>query len=158
MFDTCALIEHPEILCGLAKHELAVVSKRVIDELDDKKLEADLRPQIARAVKHLQTLPDEQIRFEDGDMSLLSQDYRKKGDNLILSVAVRFRDHHPVLVTNDHDLAVKARAEGLKSMNAGEFGRRASGLQATNPSEVGEARSQQRQHDIHRRDKRGRSL
>ena len=117
-------MEQPDILRGFAANELAIVSKRVIDELDDLKRQEDLRPQIAKVVGNLQSLPDEQIRFEDGDMSLLGPDYRMKGDNLILSVAVRFRDHHPVLVTNGTNLSLKARAERLTAMSAGDFLRR----------------------------------
>ena len=34
VLDTCALMEQPDILRGFAANELAIVSKRVIDELD----------------------------------------------------------------------------------------------------------------------------
>lgn len=121
VLDTCALIENPEITHGLGQHELLVVTKRVIEELDDKKLDESLRPQVRLAVKNLRSLPKNQIQFAEGDMSLLPVDYRTKGDNLILSVAVRFKKHRPVLVTNDGNLSLKAQAEGLEALTSEEF-------------------------------------
>jgi predicted ribonuclease YlaK len=47
-----------------------------------------------------------------------------KGDNLILSVAVRYRKHRPVLVTNDKNLALKAKAEEIASMSVDDFDKR----------------------------------
>ena len=47
VFDTSALIERPEMVRDLEQDELAVVTKRIIDELDDKKLDDDLRPRVA---------------------------------------------------------------------------------------------------------------
>lgn len=126
VFDTSALIERPDMVRDIKQDELAIVTKRVIDELDDKKLDDDLRPRVAMAVKNLRSLPADQVQFSDGDMSLLAPDYREKGDNLILSVAVRFRQHNPILVTNDNNLSLKAQAEGLGSMTSDAFLKRPS--------------------------------
>ena len=101
-----------------------VVTKRVIEELDDKKRDESLRPNVSEAVQNLRKIKKEQIQFCDGDMSLLPSDYRMKGDNLILSVAVRFRKHKPILVTNDNNLSLKAQAEGIAAMTADDFVRR----------------------------------
>mgnify|MGYP000448164815 CR=1 FL=1 len=124
VIDTSALIERPEIMKSIGPNEFIVVSKRVIEELDDKKREEPLRPRVADATRMLQSFPRQQIHFCDGDMSLLAPDYRMKGDNLILSVAVRYRKHRPVLVTNDKNLALKARAEGIASMSVDDFEKR----------------------------------
>lgn len=121
VFDTSALIEHPKIVAAASQGELFVVTKRVIEELDDKKLNETLRPSVAEAVRNLRNLSKDHIQFCDGDMSLLPSDYRVKGDNLILSVAVRYRKHKPVLITNDNNLSLKARAEGLEAMSAESF-------------------------------------
>lgn len=121
VFDTSALIEHPQIVAEASHGELFVVTKRVIEELDDKKLNETLRPSVAEAVRNLRNLSKDHIQFCDGDMSLLPSDYRVKGDNLILSVAVRYRKHKPVLITNDNNLSLKARAEGLEAMNSESF-------------------------------------
>jgi len=124
VMDTSALIERPEILKSVGPNEFIVVSKRVIEELDDKKREEPLRQRVADATRMLQSFPRQQIQFCDGDMSLLAPDYRMKGDNLILSVAVRYRKHRPVLVTNDKNLALKAKAEEIASMSVDDFEKR----------------------------------
>ena len=54
-------------------------------------------------------------------MSLLSPDYRIKGDNLILSVAVRFRNQRPILLTNDKNLTLKAKAENIETMSVNDL-------------------------------------
>jgi len=124
VLDTSALIDLPEIVSEVRQGELFVVTKRVIEELDDKKLDEALRPYVSEAVRNLRKLRKGQIQFCDGDMSLLPSDYRLKGDNLILSVAVRYRKHNPVLVTNDNNLSLKAEAEGLKAISAEAFVKR----------------------------------
>jgi len=124
VFDTSALIEQPQIVSEARQGELFVVTKRVIEELDDKKPDEALRPHVAEVVRNLRNLSKEHIQFCDGDMSLLPSDYRLKGDNLILSVAVRYRKHNPVLITNDNNLSLKARAEGLEAMSAEAFMKR----------------------------------
>ncbi len=124
VIDTSALIERPEIMKSIGPNEFIVVSKRVIEELDDKKQEEPLRQRVADATRVLQSFPPQQIHFCDGDMSLLAPDYHMKGDNLILSVAVRYRRHSPVLVTNDKNLALKAKAEGIQSMSVDNFEKR----------------------------------
>ncbi|MBU1737096.1 MAG: hypothetical protein KKG35_03070 [Proteobacteria bacterium] len=121
VFDTSALIAQPSIVASVCPNELFVVTKRVIDELDDKKLDETLRPSVSEVVRNLRRIKKEQIQFCDGEMSLLPKDYRMKGDNLILSVAVRFRTHKPTLITNDNNLSLKAQAEGIAAMTAGEF-------------------------------------
>jgi rRNA-processing protein FCF1 len=124
VFDTSALIDQPGIAAGIRPDEMCVVSKRVIEELDDKKLDEELRPSVSEAVRNLRRIEKEQIQFCDGDMSLLTEDYRLKGDNLILSVAVRFRKHKPTLVTNDNNLSLRAQAEGIAVMTSKDFEQR----------------------------------
>jgi|GEM_PF-1263535 len=122
--DTSALVEEPELLRKFGDDELVVVSKRVIEELDDKKRDESLRPAVAHATRLLREIPTVRIEFCEGDLSLLSPDYRNKGDNLILSVAVKFKKHRPILLTNDNLLALKAKAEGISTMDSKGFSQR----------------------------------
>lgn len=124
VLDTCALLLRPDILNDFRSHEYLLVSKRVIEELDDKKLDENLRQNVATVTRALQRFPKHQIEFCDGDLSLLSPDYRMKGDNLILSVAVKYKKYRPVLLTNDNNLTLKAKAEGIVTMSVEQFERR----------------------------------
>jgi hypothetical protein len=119
--DTSALLLHPELLTRFSHDDFVVVSKKVIDELDDKKQDPSLVEAVTHVTRLLRTFPSFQIDFSDGDMSLLSPDYRKKGDNLILSVAVKYRKHRPTLLTNDNLLSLKAEAEGIAAMKSDAF-------------------------------------
>jgi rRNA-processing protein FCF1 len=136
--DTNVLIKEPDLLKAFGHGELIVVAKRVIEELDDLKLkenqrvkasgisqEDSLLPSITRATRFLREFPVNRIQFCDGDMSLLSPDYRNKGDNLILSVAVKFKLYRPELLTNDNLLALKAQAEGISTLTSSEYLQRA---------------------------------
>lgn len=124
MFDTSALIDRPDIVSEVRKKELFVVTKRVLEELDDKKRDETIRPQVAEAVRNLLNLDGEHLHFCEGDMSLIPLDYRLKGDNLVLSVAVRYRKHKPVVVTDDNNLSLKAKGEGFDFLTAEGFLRR----------------------------------
>jgi rRNA-processing protein FCF1 len=140
VLDTSALLERPEIMKSFRADDYVVVSKRVIEELDDKKREESLRPKVAEATRALQAFPRHQIQFCDGDMSLLAPDYRMKGDNLILSVAVRYRRQRPVLLTNDRNLTLKAKAEDINAMSVDEFQRRPRrSTSAQSPAQSGRA-------------------
>jgi hypothetical protein len=137
VFDTSALIAQPQIVADIRPNEMFVLTKRVIEELDDKKLDESLRSNVSEVVRNLRNIKKEQIQFCDGDMSILPLDYRLKGDNLILSVAVRFRQHKPILITNDNNLSLKAQAEGIAAMTADAFvGRPRSRPQQENQSNL----------------------
>ena len=124
VLDTSALLDQPRIMKIFRPDDYIVVSKRVIEELDDKKQDELLRPKVSEVTRALQSFPAHQIQFCDGDMSLLSPDYRIKGDNLILSVAVRFRKHLPILLTNDKNLTLKAKAENIETMSVNDLEKR----------------------------------
>ncbi|RME53112.1 MAG: hypothetical protein D6795_05845 [Deltaproteobacteria bacterium] len=121
IFDTSALLSKPDLLDKIPPDASIVVSKRVIEELDDKKGEERLRRHVTQVTNALQAFPADRIEFAEGDLSLLSPDYRKKGDNLILSVAVRYQRCHPMLVTDDKNLTLKAKAEGIETISSDHF-------------------------------------
>lgn len=121
VFDTSALLDEPKIVATIRPKELYVISKRVIEELDNKKSDERLRKQVANVLRNLDGLNKKQLHFCDGDLSLLSPDYQMKGDNLILSVAVRYRLHGPILVTSDKNLAYKAQIENIATMTSQQY-------------------------------------
>ncbi len=101
----------------------------------DKKMDENLRPGVAKVTKALIDFPEDRIEFCQGDMSLLPKDYRIKGDNLILSVAVRYRQAGATLVTNDRNLSLKAREEGIAVMSADRFAARGNARSGPDESE-----------------------
>jgi hypothetical protein len=131
VLDTNALVDRPEIIKDIRPNELIILSKTVLEELDDlNEKKPDLRPQVRRATKIIGEIrgdkgQKEQIRFEGADKELLPPDYPpRKRDNLILSVALRYRKYQPVLVTGDKIFKMKVEEEKINTMSTEEFARR----------------------------------
>ena len=62
------------------------------------------------------------IRMECADMNYLPADFSKKNpDNLILSIAVKFRNQNPVLLTSDNGFQVKAKGLGIPTIKLKNF-------------------------------------
>ena len=61
-------------------------------------------------------MDNENVSMELSDPTLLPDDFNKKSpDNNILTVALKFKDENPILLTSDNGLQVKAK--GLKNYN-----------------------------------------
>ena len=113
VIDTNALIDFPDLLSRLARDEVPVLPKRVLDELDRKKLDPEIGRAVSLAIRAINEA-GQRVRYIDGDMSLLPRDFRSSSDNLILSVATKLRLRDPLLLTADINLQNKARAQSLR--------------------------------------------
>lgn len=142
VFDTSALIRDPSLPSRLGRDQLVIVTKRVLEELDDLKRDESLRSAVTKASRALQDHPRDRIRFVDANPDLLPLDYRSggthrlKGDNLILSVAMKYGAYEPILVTNDNNLSLKAHAQNIRALTAAEFHDHAASGWRSSPSEV----------------------
>lgn len=119
--DTNALIDCPDLPKRLRSNQLLVLPATVIDELDKKKTEPQLRERCTNAVRHLRALAPTQIRFEIADVSLLPDDYRKTADNRILAVARKYANNNLRLVTGDQNLSLKAQAMNIIAVGVERF-------------------------------------
>jgi rRNA-processing protein FCF1 len=55
-------------------------------------------------------------------LTLLPNDFNKKSpDNLILSVALKFNDGNPIVLTSDNGLQIKAKGLGLSTIKLIDF-------------------------------------
>ncbi len=119
--DTNALIDCPALPILLRKNQLLVLPTTVIDELDKKKTDPALAERCATAVKNLHGMDASHIRFENGDLSRLPDDYRKSPDNRILSVAAKYAGPTLRLVTGDQNLSLKAQAMNMIAVGVDRF-------------------------------------
>ncbi len=56
------------------------------------------------------------------DMSLLPDDFNKKSpDNMILTVALKYKNENPILLTSDNGLQVKAKGLKIATITLKEF-------------------------------------
>ena len=62
------------------------------------------------------------IKMEYADPTLLPDDFNKKSaDNLILSVALKFKDENPIMLTSDNALQLKAKMMGITTISLKDF-------------------------------------
>ena len=60
--------------------------------------------------------------MELADISLLPDDFSKKSpDNMILTVALKYRNENPILITSDNGLQIKAKGLNIKTITLKEF-------------------------------------
>ncbi len=101
-----------------------ILSSAVIEELDDvKKKQSDTFQTINKIQKYLAKFNRDDIVYENSNESinLLPSEYRKdKRDNMILSLCLKDTENR-ILVTNDQNLQLKAKAINIKSINSGIF-------------------------------------
>ena len=65
------------------------------------------------------------IIYEFADTSLLPDDFDKRSpDNMILSVALKYRDENPIMLTSDNGLQLKAKIVGIKTVSLKDYLRR----------------------------------
>ena len=96
-----------------------------MDELDKLKvtLSPDDKPKAESALRNLNSKYDtNRLRMENADTQYLPSDLRRNNpDNLILSVAMKFKNHNVILLTSDNGLQLKARGLGLRTQSLRDF-------------------------------------
>jgi rRNA-processing protein FCF1 len=123
IFDTNVFIDYPNILCRIDESKQIVVPAKVVDELDKLKVTLDDagRRNAAIALKNINAMSN-RIRRELADTTRLPIDFnRYNSDNMILSVAVKFRNQNPILITSDNGLQVKAKTLGIETKRPSEI-------------------------------------
>jgi rRNA-processing protein FCF1 len=123
VIDTNVFVNCPDIISKVGdKYSIALAAK-VVDELDKMKikLDADGKRNAEKAIRNINTTKRD-ILFELSDVSLLPSDFDKKSpDNMILSVAMKFNNDNPILLTSDNGLQVKAKVLGFKTISLKDF-------------------------------------
>lgn len=134
VFDTCSIMNCPNLLDGVNDGELVVVPKDVNNELEHHKTRFGADDRKFKAQKAITAIFNYKRRFPlvyaDGLLGLVPEAYRAKADekeqndNKILAVALRYRIYTdiPVLfITDDRSLSNKASGEGLEVWTSKDF-------------------------------------
>ena len=122
--DTNVFVDDPQILSKFSSSDYIVVSKKVIDELDGFKKRKGIQDQARQAMKQILSFKNQnprKIHFEESNPLLLPRDYHNSADNLILSVALKYKLSNPILLTSDKGLTLKATAEKIRAKSLFEF-------------------------------------
>lgn len=123
VFDTSALMEHPEVLQGPNSRDILVVPHRVLSELDGLKISEDeIRSAKARAAIRKLDIISSRIRHETEYTTLLPTEWDdRQPDHAILSTALFFRLNEVLFVSNDINLRNKAQSLGINTQDSKSY-------------------------------------
>ena len=102
-----------------------ILSAKVLDELDKLKstLDNNGKRQVQKALKSInQNIDKRNLKMELADISLLPPDFsNRSADNLILTVALKFKQENPILLTSDNGLQIKAKGLKITAITLKEY-------------------------------------
>jgi len=125
IIDTNVFVEYPEIISKIGKDYAVILSAKVLDELDKLKstLDEQGKSNVQKALKSInQNIDKRDVRLEIADLSLLPADFNKRSpDNFILSVALKYNNENPILLTSDNGLQIKSKGLNITTITLKEF-------------------------------------
>ena len=119
IIDTNVFVYYPEIMDYIGKEDRIILSGKVLEELDKLKvtLEGKDKRNVKKAIKEINykiRMKSSSVFFEHADTKLLPEDFDKTNpDNMILSVALKYVDRNPFMVTNDVNFQNRAASMGI---------------------------------------------
>lgn len=125
IIDTNVFVDQPDIISKIDEKYRVVLSAKVIDELDYLKvsLSTDQQKNVQKALRLINnSISKRNITMDTADLSLLPIDFNKKSpDNLILSVALKYKNENPIMLTSDNGLQIKAKGLNITTINLRDF-------------------------------------
>lgn len=125
IIDTNVFVDCPDIISKIDSKYQIILSAKVIDELDKLKvtLSNEQKKNVQKAIKQINDSFDKRnIRMNTADLTLLPSDFDKKSpDNFILSVALKYIDENPIILTSDNCLQVKSKGFGITTITLKHF-------------------------------------
>lgn len=117
--DTNVFVVFPKIMDYIGKEDRTVLSMKVLDELDKLKVKlgGKAKQNVKQAIKEINykiRMKSKSFHMESAETRLLPEDYVKTNpDNMILSVALKYKDRNPFIVTNDINFQNRAASLGI---------------------------------------------
>lgn len=126
IIDTNVFVNFPDIISKIDKQYQVALSAKVIDELDFLKIKLtkeEEKKNVQEALRLINNgLDKPNVKMEIADLSLLPVDFKKNSpDNLILSVALKYKTENPIILTLDNGLQSKAKGLGMTTITLKEF-------------------------------------
>lgn len=125
IIDTNVFVDQPDIISKIDHKYSIVLSAKVIDELDYLKisLTEEQKKNVQKALRQINESIDRRgIKMDTADLSLLPNDFNKKSpDNFILSVALKYKNENPIMLTSDNGLQIKAKGLNITTITLKEF-------------------------------------
>lgn len=126
IIDTNVFVDCPDIISKIDKRYHVILSAKVIDELDKLKVVLPSEQQkqnVQKAIKQINDSFDKRkIKMDTADLTLLPSDFDKKSpDNFILTVALKYKDENPIMLTSDNGLQIKSKGFGITTITLKDF-------------------------------------
>lgn len=124
IIDTNVFINCPEVIHKIDNKYPIILSAKVTDELDKMKIKLDEqgKKNAEKALRLLNSEKKHKIMYEFADTSLLPEDFDKRSpDNLILSVALKYKEDNPIMLTSDNGLQLKSKILGIATISLKDF-------------------------------------
>ena len=125
IIDTNVFVDHPDIISKIDTKYRVVLSAKVIDELDYLKisLTEEQKKNVQKSLRLINESIDKRgVKMDTADLTLLPNDFNKKSpDNFILSVALKYKNENPIMLTSDNGLQIKAKGLGITTITLKEF-------------------------------------
>lgn len=125
IIDTNVFVNYPDIISKIDSKYKVVMSAKVIDELDKLKIKLsnEEKHNVETALRFINRAMDrDNVSMELSSPNLLPDDFDKKSpDNNILTVALKFKNENPILLTSDNGLQIKAKGLGINTITLKEF-------------------------------------
>lgn len=123
--DTNVFVDCPDIISKIDIKYSIVLSAKVIDELDYLKISLTevQKRNVQKALRLINVNIDKRgIKMDTADLTLLPPDFNKKSpDNFILSVALKYKEENPIMLTSDNGLQIKSKGLGITTITLKSF-------------------------------------
>lgn len=124
IIDTNVFVDCPDVIGIINKKYPVILSAKVTDELDKMKVKLDEQKKrnAEKALWNLNNEKTHEIIYEFADTSLLPNDFDKRSpDNMILSVALKYKNDNPIMLTSDNGLQLKCKILGIATVSLRNF-------------------------------------
>ena len=124
IIDTNVFVDCPDVISKVDKKYPVILSAKVTDELDKMKIKLDeqKKKNAEKALWQLNNEKAHEIIYEFADTSLLPEDFDKRSpDNMILSVALKYREDNPIMLTSDNGLQLKCKIFNIATVSLRNF-------------------------------------
>ena len=124
VIDTNVFVDYPDIISKIDRKYPIILSAKVTDELDKMKIKLteERRHKAEKALRNLNNESQHEILYEFADTSLLPDDFDKHSpDNMILSVALKYKEQNPIMLTSDNGLQLKSKLLGITTISLKKF-------------------------------------
>lgn len=124
IIDTNVFVDCPDVISKVDKKYPVILSAKVTDELDKMKIKLDeqKKKNAEKALWQLNNEKGHEIIYEFADTSLLPEDFDKRSpDNMILSVALKYKEDNPIMLTSDNGLQLKCKIFNIATVSLRNF-------------------------------------